>query len=93
MSIKMNREELEERTLTFSIQLIKVLKKLPKDIFNNKIIGQLIDFGTSIGVNYREANAGESPKDFKHKMNISFKEAKETRYWLDVLNICEPKSY
>ncbi|MBU0728099.1 four helix bundle protein, partial [Patescibacteria group bacterium] len=47
--------------------------------------GQVIDSGTSIGANYREANAAESPKDFRHKINLSFKEAKETKYWLEIL--------
>ena len=86
----MNQEELERRTLEFSKNLIKVLQKLPKNLINNKLIGQVISSGTSIGANYREANAAESPKDFKHKMNISFKEAKETRYWLDILIFANP---
>lgn len=81
----MNKHELEERTLKFSIELIKTLKTLPKNIYNYKIIGQLIDSGTSIGANYREANGTESRKDFKHKINISFKEARETNYWLSIL--------
>jgi four helix bundle protein len=53
--------------------------------------GQLIDSATSIGANYREANSAESGKDFQHKINISFKEAKETRYWLDLLIFANPK--
>ncbi len=81
----MNRDELEERILTFSKNLITILGKLPKNMINNRLIDQVVRSGTSIGANYREANAGESPRDFKHKINISFKEAKETRYWLDIL--------
>lgn len=81
----MNRDELEERTLVFSKNLIVALKELPKSTINNRLIDQVIRSGTSIGANYREANAGESSRDFKHKINISFKEAKETRYWLDIL--------
>lgn len=86
----MNKEELERRTLEFSKNLVKELQKLPKGIINNKLISQAVSSGTSIGANYREANASESPKDFKHKMNISFKEAKETRYWLDILISTNP---
>jgi four helix bundle protein len=81
----MNQEELEKRTLEFSKNLIKTVQQLPNNQVNYKIGGQVIDSGTSIGANYREANAAESSKDFKHKINISFKEAKETRYWLDLL--------
>ncbi len=81
----MNRTELEKRTLVFSKYLLQVLQKLPKNIVNSRIIGQAASSGTSVGANYREANAAESNKDFKHKMNLSFKEAREIRYWLDIL--------
>ena len=81
----MNKEELEKRTLEFSKNLIRVINKLPKNQVNNRVGGQVINSGTSIGANYREANAAESAKDFKHKINLSYKEAKETIYWLDIL--------
>lgn len=81
----MNKEELEKRTLDFSVQLVRLLKRLPKNQINQKIGGQLLGSGTSIGANYREANGGESPKDFQHKIGISFKESRETSYWLHVL--------
>jgi four helix bundle protein len=87
----MNKEELEKRTLEFSIRLIKLLNRLPKNQINYKIIGQLFDSGTSIGANYREANGSESPKDFLHKVGISFKESRETNYWLDILKANNPQ--
>ena len=87
----MNKEELEKRTLEFSIQLVKLLNKLPKNQINYKISGQLFDSGTSIGANYREANAGESLKDFQHKIGISSKESRETNYWLDILKANNPQ--
>ena len=86
----MNREELEKRTLEFSKNLILVLQKLPRNPINDRLIVQAVSSGTSIGANYREANASESEKDFKHKINISFKKAKETRYWLDILISANP---
>ncbi len=81
----MNKYDLEKRTLDFSIKLIKVLKVLPKNIFNYRLIIQVIDSGTSIGANYREANGAESKKDFIHKIRLSFKESRETKYWLSIL--------
>ncbi len=42
--------------------------------------------GTSIGANINEALAGESKRDFVHKMSISLKEARETAYWLNLLS-------
>ena len=88
--MNMNREELEIRTLTFSKNLISTLQRLPKNLINYKLSGQVLGSGTSIGANYREATASESPRDFKHKINISFKEAKETVFWLDNLISANP---
>lgn len=70
--IMMNKYDLEKRTLEFSIKLIKVLKGLPKNVFNYRLMSQVIDSGTSIGANYREANGAESKKDFIHKIKIVF---------------------
>ena len=87
----MDKEELEKRTLDFSIQLVRLLKKLPKNQINQRVGGQLLDSGTSIGANYREANGAESPKDFQHKIGISFKESRETSYWLPILYSVNPE--
>lgn len=46
---------------------------------------QILRSGTSIGANIEEALAGQSRKDFVHKLSISSKEAKETKYWLKLL--------
>ena len=83
---------LEETTLAFSIELISKLKSLPRDMFNIKLIDQLIRSGTSIGANYVEANGAESKKDFIHKLRIAYKEARETRYWLTVLSAINAKA-
>jgi len=81
----MSNYDLEKRTLEFSVQLIQTLKSLPKNLYNYKAIQQVISSGTSIGANYMEANGAESRKDFIHKIRISLKESKETRYWLSIL--------
>ena len=55
---------------------------------------QILRSGTSIGANVEEANAAQSPADFLAKMYISFKEARETHYWLRLLrdsDYLEPK--
>ena len=46
---------------------------------------QLLKAGTSIGANVEEAQAAQSRNDFVHKLSISSKEARETRYWLLLL--------
>jgi four helix bundle protein len=76
---------LEQRTTTFSINLLETCKKLPKSNLTDPIINQLIRSGTSIGANYQEANGASSKKDFINKIYICKKEAKETQYWINLL--------
>jgi len=74
--------DLEERTLKFSKEIIKLAKLLPKSIINIKLTNQIIRSGTSMGANYREANETETKKDFNFRIRICRKEGKETIYWL-----------
>jgi four helix bundle protein len=76
------RFNLEERTLNFGKRIIHLAKAIPINKVNNSLIDQLIRSGTSVGANYREANETITKKDFKFKIQICRKEAKETKYWL-----------
>lgn len=84
-----NRKEkvydLEERTAVFSEGLIVLCKSVAKNVVTTPIISQLIRAGTSIGANYCEANGASSRKDFRNKIYICKKEARETKYWLRLL--------
>ena len=82
--------DLEERTAKFSEELIEICKKVPKNTVTVPILDQLIRCGTSIGANYVEASGASSKKDFKNKIFICLKEAKETKYWLRLLAKAEP---
>ena len=53
---------------------------------------QLLRSGTSIGANIEEAIGGISKKDFRAKMSISYKEARETKYWLRLIKDCKLES-
>jgi len=77
--------DLEERTVIFSQKVLIFSKKLPKDVVSTPVISQLVRSSTSIGANYSEANNAESRSDFKHKIGICKKEAKETVYWLRMI--------
>lgn len=79
------RNDLEERTLVFSKKLIFLCKKLPWNIINKRLVDQIIRSGTSVGANYREANETDTPKDFRNRIRITKKEAKETLYWIDLI--------
>ncbi len=73
-----------ELSFDFSLQIIKLYKLLveKKEYVISK---QLLRCGTSIGANTEEAIAAQSRKDFITKMSIASKEARETRYWLRLL--------
>jgi len=77
--------DLEERTLKFSREAIVFVKNLPRNISNAEIANQLIRSATSIGANYIEANESLSKKDFLMRVKICRKEAKETIYWLKLV--------
>jgi four helix bundle protein len=76
--------ELEERTLTFAVDVVTFVSLLPKSDVASIVGRQLLRSGSSIGANYREANRAESPVDFAHKLAVSVKEAAETEYWLQL---------
>lgn len=80
-----DKYDLEERTTRFSEDIIDLCKKVPKTVITIPIINQLMRSATSIGANYCEANGASSRKDFKNKIFICKKEAKETEYWLRLL--------
>lgn len=71
-------------TFDFSIEIIGLYKKLidQKEFVISK---QLLRSATSIGANVEEANAAQTKKDFIAKMAIASKEARETKYWLRLL--------
>ncbi|HLB60528.1 MAG TPA: four helix bundle protein [Patescibacteria group bacterium] len=83
--IKSKQYNLEDRTLEFSLRIIRLCKALSHDRINDRLVNQLIRSGTSIGANYREANETDTKKDFKNRIRITKKEAKETIYWLELI--------
>ncbi len=91
MPINKHSFDLEERTLEFAEKVIRLCKKLPKNTINNELVGQLIRASGSVGANYREANDALSKKDFRHRIKITRKEAKESHYWLQLLKVSGPE--
>ena len=77
---------IQERTLSFAIRVVKLCQFLSKQDGVTKVLyKQLIRSGTSIGANVREAQSAQSDRDFLHKLEIALKEARETEYWLIIL--------
>ncbi len=84
--------DLEERTAKLGEDVIRFCRSLPRNEITRPIINQLIKCGTSIGANYCEADDSESPKDFKHKIGICKKEARETKHFIRMTVIAVPGS-
>src|SRR5687768_327972 len=78
--------DLEERTYLFAKRVRAFIKQLPKTVSNLEDSRQLNNSSGSIGANYIEANEALSRKDFRMRVKISRKEAKESRYWLRLLD-------
>ena len=73
------------KTFDFALTIINLFTELKNE--NEFIISkQLLRSATSIGANVEEAIAAQSRKDFVHKMSIASKEARETKYWLRLLD-------
>jgi len=80
-----NKLELEERLIDFSVMAIDISNELPNTKAGNHLAGQLIRSGTSVALNYGEAQSGESRKDFVHKLKIVLKELRETLICLKII--------
>jgi len=88
--IKKRIYDLEERTAKFGENIIRLAGKLPVNDVTKRIIPQLVAAGTSTGANYCEADDAESPKDFKHKIGICKKEARESKHFLRMVAVAVP---
>lgn len=78
--------DLEDRTLEFTRRVRVFIKKLPKTIGNIEDGKQVVRSSGSVGANYIEANESLSKKDFAMRIKICRKEAKESRYWLNLID-------
>ncbi len=83
--------DLEERTLNFAKMVNQLVQALPRTLSNLENGKQLIRSSGSVGANYIEANEALSKKDFVMRIKICRKEAKESKYWLKILNFLNEK--
>ena len=70
--------DLAERTAVFGENVVEFSKKLPRNEINRPLINQVVRSSTSIGANYMEADCADTKKDFKYKIGLCKKEAKES---------------
>jgi len=77
---------LQNRLIEFSISIIEVSEKLPKNYVGQHFSKQLIRSGTSPAFQQAEAQSAESSKDFIHKLKIGIKELRETKVNLEIIS-------
>lgn len=78
--------DLEERTFLFAARVRNFVKTLPRSIANYEDTKQVVKSSGSVGANYIEANEALSEKDRVMRVKIARKEAKESRFWLRLLD-------
>src|SRR5437868_11802415 len=81
--------DLRERTLQFSLSVLRLGASLPETPEGRVVRGQLIRCGTSPGAQYREACRARSPAEFISKMESATQELDESTYWLELLQEAE----
>ena len=76
---------IQDKSYKFALRIIKLNKYLVDNFREYNISRQILRSGTSVGANIEEAIGGTTKKDFKHKLSISYREARETHYWIRLL--------
>ena len=81
----MKNNIIRDKSYAFAVRIVKLYKYLCDEKKEYTLSKQLLRSGTSIGANIEEAIGGQSEKDFFAKLTISYKEARETHYWIRLL--------
>lgn len=81
----MKGDDLSDRLEAFAVAGMAVAVALPRSMAGRHVRGQLVRCATSPGANYEEARAAESKADFVHKLGVTLKELRESRYWLRLI--------
>jgi four helix bundle protein len=87
--MKEPKYNLEERLLEFSVRIIRVTESMKRSRAANHIADQLLRSGTSPYGNHGEAEGAESRDDFIHKLKVCYKELRESRRWLRLVQRAE----
>ena len=82
----MKENIIQQKSFAFAIRMVELFKYLQNEKKEFVLSKQILRSGTSIGANIEESIGGASDKDFLHKLTISYKEARETIYWLKLLH-------
>jgi four helix bundle protein len=81
----MKENIIQTKSYAFSLRFVKLYKHFIANRIEYVLIKQLLRSGVSVGANIEEAIGAQSKRDFIAKISISYKEARETKYWLRLL--------
>ena len=81
--------DIRQRTFLFAVRAVKVCRRLEQTGSSRRLVWQLLGAATSVGANAEEAQPGQSRADFISKNAICLKEARESHYWLRLLQAAE----
>ena len=73
------------KSYAFALRIVNLYKYLVNEKHEYVLSKQILRSGTAIGANIEEAIGGQSNKDFISKLSVAYKEARETRYWINLL--------
>jgi len=76
---------IQEKSFAFAVRVVNLYKYLTTEKKEFVLSKQLLRSGTSVGANVEESIGGQSERDFLSKLSISYKEARESKYWLKLL--------
>jgi four helix bundle protein len=82
------KNEIIARMKNLSLEIIRLVDRLPATQTAGILGKQIVRSSTSIGANYRSACRARSRADFVSKVAIAEEECDETQYWLDLLHEC-----
>lgn len=80
---------IQQKSFAFAVRIVNLYKHLSSEKKEFVLSKQLLRSGTSIGANVEESFGGQSEKDFVSKLSITYKEARETMYWIKLLQITD----
>jgi four helix bundle protein len=83
--------DLEERTARFGEAIVVFAKRIPVNLVTTPLISQLVRAATSVGANYLEADDADTKKEFRHRIGIARREARETKHQLRMVVAAEPQ--
>ena len=83
--------DLAERTARFGESVVTLVRRIGLDAVTVPLVKQLVRSATSVGANYAEADEAGSKKEFRYRISVCNREARETKHWLRMIAVAAPE--